>query len=201
MPSVESRRRPAADWWNAGARSHSVQFYSDDQMLVELLARFVGIALVMGDAAIVLATRKHRDAVSRRLRRRGLDVRTAQKQGRYIAADAGCLLSKIAPDGELDADAFDRLMGRHLDRAARAAGGKRYRTIVFGEMVALAWGLGLTRAAIQIEERWNLLARARAFSLCCAYPMRGFAASTHAPSFLKICAQHSHVFPAERPPV
>jgi hypothetical protein len=30
--------------------------------------------------------------------------------------------------------------------------------------------------------------------------MTGFAANAHAPSFLKICAHHSHVFPAQRTP-
>ena len=196
----EARRRPAADWWNAGDRSHSVQFYSDDAVLVELLSRFVGTALVMGDAAVVLATKRHRDAVSMRLQRRGLDTRVARQQGRYVVADAPQLLDSIATKGRVSRVTFNRVVGRLLDRASRAAGGTRYRVAVFGELVALAWASGQHDAAMRIEELWNELASARRFSLCCAYPMAGFSANAHAPSFLKICAHHSHVFPAPRTP-
>jgi len=194
----EARRRPAADWWNAGDRCHSVQFYSDDAVLVELLSRFVGTALVMGDAAVVIATKRHRDAVSLRLRNRGLDTRVANTQGRYIVADAAQLLARITQRGRVSREEFDRLVGRLIERATRAAGGQGYRIAVFGELVALAWAAGQHDNAMQIETLSNDLARTRKFSMCCAYPMTGFAESRHAPSFLKICAQHSHVFPAQR---
>jgi hypothetical protein len=46
-----------------------------------------------------------------------------------------------------------------------------------------------------IEPAWNDLQERLAFSLCCAYPMKGFATDNPA-GFLKVCAQHSHVFPA-----
>ncbi|HEY2905863.1 MAG TPA: MEDS domain-containing protein [Vicinamibacterales bacterium] len=196
----EGRRRPGADWWNAGDCSHAVQFYSDDAVLVELLSRFVGTALVMGDAAVVLATKRHRDAVSIRLHRRGLDTAVAREQGRYVVADAAQLLEKFASQDRVSRDAFNRVVGRLLDRAARAAGGTGYRVAVFGELVALAWASGHHDTAMRIEELWNELASARKFSVCCAYPMTGFAANAHAPSFLKICAHHSHVFPAQRTP-
>jgi len=195
----EARRRPVADWWNAGERSHAVQFYTDDSVLVELLARFVGTALVTGDAAIVLATKHHRDALALRLRRRGLDVSVARSQGRYVVKDAGQLLYKItSKGGGVARETFDRIFERVLDSTSRAAGGRNYRVAVFGELVALAWASGRYEAAMRIEDLWNDLAARRAFSLCCAYPMKGFSSNGHAPSFLKICAQHSHVFPAPR---
>ena len=186
-----------ADWWNAGAGSHLVQFYSADDVLVELLARFVGTALVTGDAAIVLATRQHREAMSLRLRRRGLDVGTALEQGRFVAIDAASFLEKLVTRGAIDCGVFGRVLGQHVDRAARAAGGRRYRVTVFGGFAALAWASGRTDAALALEEQANMLARDRDFSLCCAYPMKCFASGRHAPAFLRICAQHSHVFPAE----
>ncbi len=168
--------------------------------MVELLSRFVGTALIMGDAAVVLATKRHRDAVSVRLRRRGLDTTVAREQGRYVVADAAQLFDKVASKGRVSRDMFNRVVGRLLDRAARAAGGSGYRVAVFGELVALAWASGHHDAAMRIEELWNELASDRKFSLCCAYPMTGFTANAHAPSFLKICAHHSHVFPAQRTP-
>ena len=42
---------------------HSVQFYVDDAFLLDGLSRFIGTALGAGDAAIVLATQAHREAL------------------------------------------------------------------------------------------------------------------------------------------
>ena len=58
-------------------------------------------------------------------------------------------------------------------------------------------GIGATLSQ-QLEELWNKAADRYSFSLCCAYPMNGFLGNPPAAPFLKICAQHSHVFPAER---
>jgi hypothetical protein len=56
---------------------------------------------------------------------------------------------------------------------------------------------GQAHGALQLEEAWNGLLRTHSFSLCCAYPMQIFA--TEDPGrFLRVCAQHSHVFPAEQ---
>jgi hypothetical protein len=76
-----------------------------------------------------------------------------------------------------------------------AARGERRRIVVFGELVAVLWAAGKPESAIRLEEMWNELARELDFCLCCAYPMSGFS-NRHAAPFMKICAQHSHVFTA-----
>src|SRR5882757_7246899 len=67
---------------------HSVQFYSQDTFLLDGLSRFVGTALGAGDAAIVLATRAHREGLESRLQVHGLNTARAASQGRYIVLDA-----------------------------------------------------------------------------------------------------------------
>ncbi|HEY4386628.1 MAG TPA: PAS domain S-box protein, partial [Ktedonobacteraceae bacterium] len=64
---------------------------------------------------------------------------------------------------------------------------------IFGEMVALLWAQGNRAAAIRLEDLWNELGQAYAFSLFCAYPMQGFGGSTHEAQFSQICQQHSQV--------
>jgi hypothetical protein len=59
--------------------------------------------------------------------------------------------------------------------------------------------MGNPAAALRLEEFWNRLARECRFALCCAYPMKVFGAEQDAASFMKICAQHTHVFPVGRP--
>src|ERR1700674_2474467 len=53
---------------------HTVQFYGEDEVLLDEVSRFIGTALGSGDAAIVIATTSHREALTRRLTARGLDV-------------------------------------------------------------------------------------------------------------------------------
>ena len=63
---------------------------------------------------------------------------------------------------------------------------------IFGEMVAVLWAEGKTRAAIRLEELWNALTT-RHVSLLCAYPMSSFPAQDKNPSFLQVCHTHTDV--------
>jgi KaiC/GvpD/RAD55 family RecA-like ATPase len=168
-----------------------VQFYPNDGYLLDLLTRFVGTALVGGDVALVIATKAHRDGLAKRLRARGFDVGVPRAEGRYLALDAEATLGKITDGDKLDPELFRRTIGDVLARAS--ADGVGRRIVAFGEMVAVLWQAGRHESAIRLEEMWNELAAEHAFSLCCAYPMSGFG-NRHAAPFMKICAQHSHVF-------
>jgi hypothetical protein len=186
------------DWTLVGHRAHAVQFYEDDAFLAELLSRFVGASLVTGDSAIVVATARHREALAERLKSRGFDLTVPRNQRRYIPIDAATALSEFMRGGMPDQTLFNALMAPVVEDARDAARGGRGRIAAFGEMVALLWAEGNIEAALHLEELWNRLADVYSFSLCCAYPMSGFAGNPHAAPFLKICAQHTHVFPAER---
>jgi len=177
--------------------AHTVQFYGEDTFLLDGLSRFIGTALGAGDAAIVIATKAHRDGLAQRLKARGLDVARAAKEGRYVAIDAAETLTKFMRDGWPDAALFTEVVGSALTRAALANGGRDSRISAFGEMVALLWAEGNAEAAVRLEELWNELARNYSLSLHCAYPMSGFDREYHSDSFLKICEQHSHVIPVE----
>jgi hypothetical protein len=188
-----SPTRPA-DWSTVGECSHAVQFYETDGHLLDVLTRFVGTALVGGDVALVIATKAHRDGLNKRLKANGLDISVPREQGRFIALDAAATLEKISRNGRIDAEVFREILGELMGRARGTQG---RRVVAFGEMVALLWAQGRGESAIQLEQYWNDLAAHYQFSLCCAYPMQGFG-NRHAASFLKICAQHSHVFTAAR---
>jgi len=168
-----------------------VQFYESDGHLLDLLTRFVGTALVSGDVALVIATKPHRDGLAKRLKAHGLDVRVPRQQGRFISLDAEATLARILSGGSVDLRLFTDVVGGLFDKALHDR--ERRRMVAFGEMVALLWAQGRDDAAIQLEQDWNHLAVQYEFSLCCAYPMKSFG-NRHAAPFMKICAQHSHVF-------
>src|ERR1700680_3062920 len=146
---------------------HVVQFYMDDEALLDSLSSFIGGALGAGQAAVVLATQAHRDGLAQRLKRRGLDTATAIQNGRYNPLDAAEILSKVAPSGSPDLARFAEVIGKILAQAQNAAEVKESGIAVFGEMVTLLLMGGNTAAAIQLEQFWNQLAATHSFSLRC----------------------------------
>jgi signal transduction histidine kinase len=188
---------PLAHWVDHSQPAHVVQFYGDDGFLLDELSRFIGTALGAGDAAVVIATKEHRDGLTRRLQMWGLDPTWAVAQGRYVAMDAAETLSKIMLDGWPDAARFAEVVGTAIASVATVTQGEPRRIAAFGEMVALLWVEGKPEAAIRLEELWNDLARTHSFSLRCAYPMSSFYREEHGDLLLKICAQHSNVIPGE----
>jgi hypothetical protein len=193
---ADGRRSPHADWTHLRRGAHAVQFYSDQDALLDLLGGYVGSALAKGGSAIVIATPVHRTGLARLLRRRCFDLQEAARQGRYAALDAADTLAQISPSGVPDAAAAADVLGAVLHEMA--SGGGRRDVSVFGEMVALLWSQGRRAHALTLEEIWNSLGEAHDFSVCCAYPIEGFRAHADAVDFLKICSRHSHLFPADR---
>jgi PAS domain S-box-containing protein len=186
-----------AAWRDNDQEAHIVQFYEDDDFLVTEVSRFIGTALGSGDCGIVIATKPHRDGIAQRLASHGLNTTVAIAQGRYVTLDAAETLAKFMIDGQPDPERFTRVIGEVIVRVKRSAGHERARLAAFGEMVALLWAEGKKDAAIRLEQLWNSLADTYSFSLRCAYPMKGFSQGSHSEPFLKICAEHSSVLPAE----
>jgi hypothetical protein len=174
---------------------HFVQFYENDAYLVNRVADFVRAGLQAGDAAIVIATKPHRDDLEKRLR---ADVSRVAAQrphaDRYVALDAADTLPKFIVDGEPDEGRFTALFEPIFKRATDSGNG---RVRVFGEIVGLLCSEGKHQAAIRLEEFWNNFAKIHAVSLFCAYPIRTFPREADGAAFLTICNEHSRVGPAE----
>jgi signal transduction histidine kinase len=192
VPRDNDTARESAPHWG-----HCVQFYGEDSSLLDELSSFIGTELLSGDAAVVIATKTHRDGLIQRLQSRGFSTALAMEEGRYIALDAEATLAMLMRDGMPDADLFSAIIGGVLDQATAATRGKPPRIAAFGEMVALLWARGDAAAAVRLEQLWNNLARTYPLSLRCAYPMTDFSREDHSDSFLKICAEHSQVIPVE----
>ncbi len=178
--------------------THSVQFYSDDAFLVDVLSRFMGAAIGAGDAAIVIATQSHRELLGERLSARGIDVSKAVDEGRYVALDAEKTLSQFMVDDWPEEKRFVELIGGVISQAKAAAESEHGRAALFGEMVALLWDAGKSDAALKLEQLWNQIAQSHTFSLVCAYPLANFYRQEHGAAFQQICSEHSSVVPDER---
>jgi signal transduction histidine kinase/ActR/RegA family two-component response regulator len=184
---------PPADWSEMSDTEHFVQFYEADGFLLNSLSGFIGAAINSGDAAVVVATKAHRDGLDELLRVNGLDVTNAVACGRYVSLDAAETLSKFMVDGSPETGRFNEVLGGVL---ASVTDG-RARVRAFGEMVALLWAEGNYNGAIRLEELWNNLQKAYSFSLFCAYPMHGFSGEKFEQPHDGVCTVHSRVLPAE----
>ena len=68
-PAIEILRRSIeaeapvsrTDWCNLGAYDHWIQLYEEDTHLLDAVGRFTGSGLAVGEAAVVVATRPHRE--------------------------------------------------------------------------------------------------------------------------------------------
>ena len=196
VPGLEAAFVPSVIQIPDNHTGHSVQFYADDSFLLDGLSRFIGTALGAGDAAIVVATQAHREALERRLQARGLSTAKAMGQGRFIVLDAAETLQKFMVEGFPDASRFREVLSSVLVRA-RSAVDQGARVVAFGEMVAWLWEDGKHDAAIRLEQLWNELGKEHSFFLHCAYSIKGFSNDHHSEPFLKICSEHSDVIPSD----
>ncbi|MFN2514692.1 MAG: ATP-binding protein [Pyrinomonadaceae bacterium] len=184
---------PRSNWSEMSDTEHFVQFYEADGFLLNSLSGFIGTAINSGDAALVVATKAHRDGLDELLQANGLDVTGAKTCGQYVALDAADTLSKFMIDGAPEPGRFNDVIGGVIASVTD----DRSRVRAFGEMVAILWAEGNYTAAMRLEELWNDLQKAHSFSLFCAYPMNGFGGEKFVESHSGVCTVHSRVIPAE----
>jgi DNA-binding NarL/FixJ family response regulator len=173
-------------------RRHEAGFYSDDRSAVDDLTQFIGAALKTGHAAIVVATKLHRESLLPRLQAYGLDIGAAIEQGRYIALDATDTLSTFMLDGMPDLVQFTKLFGDLVVTASKAAKGGPNRVALFGEMCHLLWEQGNVEAAIQVEKLGKQLVRTYDVDVLCGYSL-GSVHQMDSRTLQRICAEHSAV--------
>ncbi|HEV2500192.1 MAG TPA: PAS domain S-box protein [Terriglobia bacterium] len=178
-------------------RKHIVQFYHDDAFLLDALGRYIGSALCAGEAAIVIATKNHRNELEKHLMARGLRLAAIRKHGRYVSLDAAKALSLFMVDGRPDESRFAHVMSDIIEHASASAEPDQPQVAVYGEMVSLLWAQEQREAAIQVEKLWNLLAQDYPFRLCCGYPLGYFDRKEDSAPFFAVCAEHSSVIPGE----
>ena len=173
--------------------NHEVVFYSDDAGLLDDLTRFIGAALKVGNAAVVVATESHRDGLLPRLQAYGLDIGAAIEQGRYISFDPADAFSTFMNHGMPDSGEFLNLFGDLITRAAEAVNGGQARVAVFGECVHLLCAQGNAEAAVRVEQLTNLIAQSYDVDILCGYSLGSVRGGTDSRIFQGICAEHSAV--------
>jgi DNA-binding NarL/FixJ family response regulator len=175
---------------------HEVQFYSDDAVFQLRVTNFIGAALKAGSAAIVFATKPHRDSILQGLKAQGVDVEAVIQSGAYVSLDAAEVLSTFMVNDWPDTVRFFEGFSNLIESASKAAKVEHARVAVCGEGVALLWAEGMTEAAIRLEQLGTDLAKTYNVDILCAYPFSLHIHEDHDGAFQRICAEHSAVYSA-----
>jgi|SRR6185436_7816968 len=164
-----------------GAHDHSVQFYQDDTFLTESVTKFIREGLTANETVLIIATAQHREEL-----RKGLTTQEITHDKLWFL-DAREQLSTFMLDGWPNEQLFKNVMGSLIGPAS-----KHGPVRMFGEMVAILWANGDTRAAVRLEELWNELMKEHSFSILCAYPLASFPQESGKDSVLAISRLHTH---------
>jgi len=176
------------------ANHHEAGFYLDDQGFLDDVALFIGSALSIGDSAIVVATKTHRDDLLLKLKAQGLNMDAITAQDRYVALDAVGARSLFMRDGMPDPVLFVKGFGDLIVKARKASQVKNARVAIFGEGVHLLWAEGNAEAAIQIEKLCNQLIEQYDVDILCSYFLGRVPSRMDDMIYQQICAEHSAVY-------
>jgi PAS domain S-box-containing protein len=170
---------------------HLVQFYDDEDVLYDAVARFAAGGLASGEPVILIATEAHRRALVNRLRLSGCRLDSASVTGQLTLLDARTTLSTFLVGEEPDWEKFSSVVGRLIEKSREGRRDAQVR--LYGEMVDLLWRDGNKRAAIRLEELWNDLAKLHPFSLLCSYAVGGSHEAGDRDHLEEVCGTHTAV--------
>lgn len=171
------------NWYANPDPGHLVQFYPDDNTLIDNLHEYVSTGLGSKATCLVIATKTHIAKLDARLGQT-IDVAAAQASGRYITFNARQALASFMVDDMPDEKLFYKHIGSLMQEVIQKHG-KPVRA--YGEMVAILWKAGNKDAVIELEQLWNGLAEEYDFSLYCAYPELHFVMDCEARAEISRC--------------
>jgi len=183
---------PVGGWRNMTGAGHLVQFYQDDDFVVDLISRYLTHGIRVGDHCLVVLTAKHLKKVEERLEVSLRDLfQSAREDGRYTALDAHQALAQFMKGDTPDPVAVEEAVQPFIKRAGGA------KTRALGEMVGLLVTQGNPKGAVELERLWNEMQYKHGFAIFCIYPIKDLAQPAASQYFSDICCNHSHVFPDE----
>ena len=192
--SLKSHHFTASTEEEEAPHRHEVLFYSGETVLLDRVTHLIAVALRAGDAAVVIATKAHRESLLHRLKAEGVDTDAAVQRGSYISLDVVEAVSTYMFKDWPDEVRFLELFTKLIESASRGAKAEHPRVAIFGEGVALLCAEGKEDAAIRVEQLCNDLAETHKVDILCAYPLINFEGKEDRYVFQSICAEHSAVY-------
>lgn len=151
---------------------HVVQLYRHESQLVQSVSDYVqGVLKLPRQSFLLVATKPHWEQFRTALGLRGVEVERLQSDRRLIFVPVEEILPEFMRNRRPDPHLFKALATRMLKEAQ---GNGRYTHVhVYGELVNALVEDRAEEAAEELENLWNELRKAAAFSLFCGYALKG----------------------------
>jgi DNA-binding NarL/FixJ family response regulator len=175
------------------APNHEIQFYSDQNILLNRVVPFILAALKAGNSAIVCASESVRGDLFRAVQAREAEIDNLIQRGSYLALDTQETVSEFMLRNSPNATKFVELMGGVATAAADAATSQRSRVALYQECSHLLWAQGLEGATLEVERLFNWLAYEYDLNVVCGYSIAYFDTEQDIHLIQRLCAQHSAV--------
>lgn len=187
MPDTHLSQVPDA-WRRPCCEGHGVHFYADPQELATHVVAHIAPGLEQGQGGLIVARPANMLAFDQAARISGFAYEQHISTGRLVLLDAQRPLDRFMVDGMPDERRFRAIVGGQL----RMLSMKHEGLHIYGEMVAVLFEAGLTKAAMALEALWNGLASERRFALLCAYPLSLFHPVCNAPALEQLRKLHGY---------
>jgi hypothetical protein len=175
------------------SRCHVAQFYSEESLFLDGFVRVISAALNAGNPAVFVGTASHRNSLLARLDAESPDIRTAIRQGRYVAMDAANFLIDFMVSDMPDTGWFLKVVDELIVSARKRANGEHLRVAICGECAPILWANGKADATIRLEELWNQIARTYDVDILCGYSLKSLRYDEDSYTFRRICDEHSNL--------
>lgn len=164
----------------APAGRHFAQLHRDIEALTESVFAFLEAGLRAGNSLLIIAPASRIERLFDRLAMGRVHPKSLSDSGQLAVMDSGPILDKLRSNGQSEWAHFRGMLSPVLSRLRPHGRGTR----IYAELANVLWEAGETGAAIRLEDLWNTLAGAHAFSLFC-----GFTIDTH--------CEHAYAAPLE----
>ena len=188
----DARRHKHPQLRQTGAH-HEVFFYPTEALLVAGFARYIEANTRSENVVISVVTELHRAQIREVLGGRGLDMKEAVRNGRYISLDSMDTLSLFMVDGWPDASLFRQAVEGLIRTAVESSRGRHRRVAVCGQLAPILWVQGKRNAAIEIEQLWDEMCSIHGVDTLCGYVSATADRDRHPQQFNLICGAHSAV--------
>ena len=144
---------------------HLAQFHRDRDSLADSIQLFFEGGLRRGNCVVAIAAPESADLILDRLTQSKFHPQALISSGQLEVVDARALIGQFMLNGVPEWARFRSALSLILDRVRPFGRGIR----IYCELSSLLWQDGNAEAAIQVEQHWNALGKASAFSLYCGY--------------------------------
>lgn len=169
--------------------SHAVQLFDTSHSLALAVSAFVRDALTYDEAALLVVTPPHWEAICRCCQDDGVNLDIPLASGRLVVRDADRVLGEVMYRELPEWHRFDAAVGTLIRNLRAEFGAVR----VYGEAVDLLVRRNQFEAAETLEGLWNRLGGLLPFRLFCGYAAEHFGNPRNGGSLRRICDLHTHV--------